>query len=366
MTMSVRQRLLTALALKEPDRLPITLYGVYPYSRDHVFWSRPSYRPLLDFARENIDPLGGWGTWNVEQGHFYARVAVCTRTLESEAVVERTVQTSRGPLRCITRTTPTATWTTKHFCQDQDDIQRFMSIGYEPVYPDLTPALDVERNVGERALMFHNCISDPLDIVARLFSPEDFAIRCITETATIKKMLEKMFEHIYDYLHYVLDHGPRSLYIIAGPEFATAPLLAPRYFDEFVTPFDSRLIDLIHSHGSWATISCNGRLDGVLERIADMGPTALMSIEPPPMGDVSLAEVKRRVGDRLCLIGNIQSWEMLALTREEIDARVRQAVKDGAPGGGFILATCGSPLEERLSPSVLANYVHLVESACKG
>jgi len=360
-TMTVRQRLLAALALKEPDRLPITLYGVYPYSHDDWRYQRPSYRPLLDFAREQTDPFC---LWNVEHPEFYTNVPIRTRTLEGGAFAERTVETPLGPISTITNTSPATQWTRKHYCQNQEDIDRFMSIRYEPARPDLTPALELERSVGEKALMYIGLL-DPIAIVGDLFEPEDFAIRCITETATIKKMIEKVSEHVCDYVQYLLDHGPRSIYMIAGAEYATAPLLAPRYFDEFVIPFDTQLVDLIQCHGSWPVIHCHGQLDGVLERIADMGAVGLHPMEAPPMGDVPLAEVKRRVGDRLCLIGNIQIGDVIALAPEEIDQQVGEAVKDGAAGGGFILSITASPYEEELSPRALANYMQIVESARK-
>jgi hypothetical protein len=356
--MNVRERLLTALAGKEPDRMPITLYGVYPYSAGDWRAARPSYRPLLDLAREETDPFC---QWSIDQGTFYSRVPATARILEDGAFVERTVETPLGPLTCVTNTSPATQWIKKFYLQDDDDVQRFLSIPYEPVRPDLRPVLELDQSVGQRALMC-TAFLDGLGVVADLFTPEEFAIRCVSQKRTIRGMIEKVSEQLYDYLGYLLNHSPRSLYIIGGPELATAPLLAPRYFDEFVMPFDRRLVEMIHQHGSWAAIHCHGRLNGVLERIADLGADALHPCEAPPMGDVPLAEVKRRVGDRLCLIGNVQIGDVIGGERDEVDVRVREAVRDGAPGGGFILSITASPYEEELSTQALENYRQFVRS----
>ena len=80
------------------------------------------------------------------------------------------------------------------------------------------------------------------------------------------------------------------------------------------------------------------------------------------MGDVQLAEVKRRVGDRMCLIGNVQIGDVIGGERDEVDVRVREAVRDGAPGGGFILSITASPYEEKLSEQTLENYRQFVRS----
>ena len=190
--MNVRERLLAALAGQEPDRMPITLYGVYPYSVGDWRASRPSYRPLLDLAREETDPFC---QWNIDQGTFYSRVPSTTRTLEDGAFVERRIETPLGPLTCITNTSPATQWIKKFYLQDDDDIQRFLSIPYEPVRPDLRPVLALDRSVGERALMC-TAFLDGLGVVADLFTPEEFAIRCITQRRTIRGMIEKVSEQL--------------------------------------------------------------------------------------------------------------------------------------------------------------------------
>ena len=51
----------------------------------------------------------------------------------------------------------------------------------------------------------------------------------------------------------------------------------------------------------------------LLERIADMGPDAMETLTPPGMGgDVDLAEAKRRVGERVCLVGG---WDQFHFSR---------------------------------------------------
>ena len=71
---------------------------------------------------------------------------------------------------------------------------------------------------------------------------------------------------------------------------------------------------------------------------------------PPPVGDVDLAEVKRRIGDRVCLQGYTDLIYVLKLgTPALIDRTVREAIEIAGPAG-FILGTSdsirdGTPLE---------------------
>lgn len=58
---------------------------------------------------------------------------------------------------------------------------------------------------------------------------------------------------------------------------------------------------------------------------------------------MTLAESRKRVGDRLCLVGNVDITHMLVdATREEVVEEVRGCIRDGAQGGGYIMAATNS------------------------
>jgi uroporphyrinogen decarboxylase len=54
---------------------------------------------------------------------------------------------------------------------------------------------------------------------------------------------------------------------------------------------------------------------------------------------MELAKVKEMVGDRICLMGNIDITHILVdATRDEVFGAVEQAICDAGKGGGYILA----------------------------
>jgi uroporphyrinogen-III decarboxylase len=93
-----------------------------------------------------------------------------------------------------------------------------------------------------------------------------------------------------------------------------------------------------------------------------MGTDSLNPLEPPPLGDVILADAKQRIGDRVCLVGNIQYEELAAATEEEVDGMVRRAIEQGAPGGGFILALCAAPYEVPIPPRTAKNLIRYMQA----
>ena len=58
-----------------------------------------------------------------------------------------------------------------------------------------------------------------------------------------------------------------------------------------------------------------------------------------PQGGVDIAEVKRRVGDKVCLIGNVSCAMLDTGTDEQVIDSARYALRHGMPGGGYVFAT---------------------------
>ena len=119
--------------------------------------------------------------------------------------------------------------------------------------------------------------------------------------------------------------------------FNTGPFLPPEWFDDFVAPYLSRLVRGYRSQGHYVIKHTDGNIMPILDRLVDAGPHALHSLDP--QGDVDIAEVKRLVGDRLCLIGNVNCGLLDSGSEEECRESARYALEQGLPGGGYIFST---------------------------
>jgi len=119
--------------------------------------------------------------------------------------------------------------------------------------------------------------------------------------------------------------------------FNTGPFFSPAMFDDFVTPY---LADLIRGYRAqnWYVIKhTDGNIMPILDRLLLGGPHALHSLDP--QGGVDIAEVKRRVGDRVCLIGNVNCGLLDTGTDAECVESARYALRHGMPGGRYVFST---------------------------
>jgi uroporphyrinogen decarboxylase len=119
--------------------------------------------------------------------------------------------------------------------------------------------------------------------------------------------------------------------------FNTGPFLSPAMFDDFVTPYLAELIRGYRAQGWYVIKHTDGNIMPILDRLLLGAPHALHSLDP--QGGVDIAELKRRVGDRVCLIGNVNCGLLDTGTDEQVVASAQYALRHGMPGGRYIFST---------------------------
>jgi uroporphyrinogen decarboxylase len=115
------------------------------------------------------------------------------------------------------------------------------------------------------------------------------------------------------------------------------PFLSPDQFAEFVTPSLKKLIAGQRQLGFYTIKHSDGNIMPVIDQIVDCAPHALHSLDP--QGGVDIAEVKKKYGQRVCLIGNVNCGLMDTGTDEQVVESAHYALKHGMPGGGYIFST---------------------------
>ena len=123
-------------------------------------------------------------------------------------------------------------------------------------------------------------------------------------------------------------------------------LQSPEIFDQFCLPSIIEMTRACKAAGVPSMLHSCGKERHVVERCAERTDLDCINpLEEPPMGDCVLSEIKGEFGDRLALMGNLDTCTlMLTGTPEEVAAASRKAIDDAAAGGGFILSTgdqCG-------------------------
>lgn len=132
--------------------------------------------------------------------------------------------------------------------------------------------------------------------------------------------------------------------ILISSAFAGAGFLSRQHYEEFVLPYERRVIAGIKEQFDIPvyTHTC-GAIGDRLDLIAATGSNGIDTLDPPPLGTVELAEAKSQTAGKVFLKGNLDPVNSLLLaTPQKAREAVGRCLRDAAPGGGYILSSACS------------------------
>jgi uroporphyrinogen decarboxylase len=165
-----------------------------------------------------------------------------------------------------------------------------------------------------------------------------FVYRLTDEPEKVKAEAEARVAEVLNTAERLQRHGGLDGFIMTCDYcFNAGPFLSPAQFGEFVTPYLAKTIQGYRDLGFYAIKHTDGNIMPILDQLVQANPHALHSLDP--QAGVDIAEVKRRYGKQLCLIGNVNCGLLDTGTDEEVAASARYALKHGMRGDGYIFST---------------------------
>ncbi len=118
-------------------------------------------------------------------------------------------------------------------------------------------------------------------------------------------------------------------------------LSTPDIFREITLPTLKKQTKMAKDAGIPSFLHSCGRARGLVEICAnETDLNCINPIEPPPTGDCYLAEIKKKFGNKIAFMGNINTLSLMKTgSLKEIEEACIKAIDDAAHNGGFILST---------------------------
>jgi len=388
--LSSRERILRTVAGKPVDHVPI--FAPIPWNPltpepARTDWKAHSnYRCLVDLAKQHCDFFAqlevpertpfrnlkqGYGMQGIPEGIFDRRfflvppdcVEVCGEEIrDGTRFIRYQVHTPRGVLTTTdaVRTGEDTVWEFEPLIKDVDDAKKLIALPHRFDPPDLSAYFSQREQLGDRgvAVCF---VSSPVVMVSRLTGFQKFLEWTITERALLDRMFGTIQERIAERLQFVLDRGAGPVFRFGGSEQATPPMMSAHGFDRFVLGCEQPLWQRVRSAGQIVWVHCHGKVGTVIEKFRDGGAQLLDPVEPPPQGDIEIAEAKvsARSGP-LTLIGNIEFSALQSDTPEQIVTQVRHAIHDG--GAQHLILGSSAEAISVVNDRLRDNIVHFIEA----
>jgi len=305
--MTSRERMLTALANKRPDRLPCQVHGWMDYYLKKylggIDWYQANERFGMDQAiyqspayRYDQRDLANWERKGGDRG----------TTSDGVHRWKETITTPGGTLHHAGESNEITGWETEHLVKTEADFELWAKYLPVPVAADFAAVRAARDKLGDRGIVRSHPFS------AGQGSPwQSFCILVGTQPAIYLAMDNPAF------IHHALDaicrktlrvtelwKGTPADMVEVGGGAGSSTVISPKMFEEFCLPYDRRQAEALHAVGLKIVYHLCGGLMPMLDLVARTGADGLETMTPPSMGgDCNLREASRHVGDKLFFIG---------------------------------------------------------------
>ncbi len=187
----------------------------------------------------------------------------------------------------------------------------------------------------------------------------EFLMLIYDDPARLHAILQAYTQRAIEYGHLLIAEGVDAVQINADYCFNTGPWLSPARFKEFILPYMQRQVTAFKELGAYVLKHTDGNTWPLLDMMIGTGIDALHGIQPSAGMDI--ARLKQQVGDRVTLFGAIDSDTLINGTPADVARDVEYCLKHAAHGGGFVLTSsnsvqAGTPFE---------NYMGMLQTARK-
>ena len=363
-----KQRLLRATRHEEVDRVPVSprYYDYLLGTRgceciQHCIWMAQQYEH--DLMPTYVPPQNNYLLHHTGPYSDLRRVAASMDVEETgeTITVRRRFNTPAGTLtdaRSVPR--PGSIVVFEHIIEplvetrsDLDKIRFLLPAPHEAFVGDI-PLL--QEMIGERGILTPKATQGVDQFLMDALGVQQALEMYYDDRELLAQLLRLFQEYHRAILKRVLEQGAE---IVFEPWYNCSMGVgwSPAQFREMFLPLIRENVELIHSYGAYVDYYDDGKMDSVLEDLADAGVDIVETLAPPPLGDVDLASAKARIGHRVCLKGHIDQVNLICFGNpHQIREAVRSAIEVAAPGGGFILGTADSIRPESPPENIQAYF----------
>jgi len=331
------ERIFRALDRQKPDVVPTMEIYIDPKVRDAIL-PGASYEDFVDFM--DLDAIV---ITDVADERYYETLDRANDIIRDKwGVIKR----STGELDSFPIEAP---------IKSETDLG-----SYVPPDPDLSWKYDelksaVKRFKGQRAVVAF--LVDVFYIVNEMRGMADHFMDVIRNPNLIEQINKIVLDYNLKYIKNCIDVGVDIVWI--GGDYATnfGPMLSPRLMERFAIGPLKAQIEMCKRHGIRVVKHTDGDVTKILDMMIEAGIDAYHPIDP--VAGMDIGEVKKKYGDRLCLVGNIDCAQLLSWgTEEEVRQAVKECLRKAGAGGGLICASSNT-IHSGVKPG---NYVTMVSA----
>lgn len=340
--MTGRERFLTALSNRKPDRLPCQVHAWMEYylktylggkdqfaayeavGMDPVIYTGPEY--LYDTRKVEKEWKVEWRDLGMgPDGYFHW---------------EKNITTPEGVLKESGANNRYTGWTTEYIIKTPEDFEIWKKYCPRPIAVDWTPVIQARERIGDRGIVrggFYDFGqgSPWQSFSSCMFGSQAAIFACYDDPEWVHSVLNHLLERKLEVIEMA---GKQEFDLVeCGGGGGSSTVISPAMHREFCLPYDRKQIKALHDHGAKVVYHLCGGLMPLLETVVENGADALETMTPREMGgDCDLAEATRRVGDRLAFVGGFDQNAGFEKGDPQTVRKLVRKLFESCPDGGYI------------------------------
>jgi len=341
MSMTSKERMMTALRGGVPDRLPVTIHQWQQYHLDRYMKGVDQLEAFLavgldaSITPSELSRFDDSPSWRVNEESMGVQ--------DGHQVTRHSIATPDGELTFVTASSPVTTYVTEHMIKNRQDAEIYLS--HRP--PQRLDRALLSRwydRTGDAGIVrgFVDMWGQPgvWQDFCSLLGTQEAIFWAMDEPAFVHHFLNTIAEWKADYVQREMA-GARYDLIEHGGGTASSTVISPTMFDEFCVPYDERVIAALHEVGLPVVYHTCGGMMAILNNIPRNGCDASETLSPPGVGGDIHREhrstVKRVLGSKVSLIGGLDQHGILTKgTAVQVKEEVKSLFESFGLGGGYI------------------------------
>lgn len=213
----------------------------------------------------------------------------------------------------------------------------------------------IKEHSGKKAVILH--LNDVLSIPSRLMPFNEFLMKLIDDPETIKTLVRMSVDINLEMAKEAKKRGIKIVYTGDDYAYNLGPIISPGKFRDIFFPELKRVISGYKELGLLVIKHTDGNIMSIIDMIIESGFDCIDPIDP--IAGMSLEQIKKKYGDRICIKGNVDCSSTLSFkSAKETIEETKNCLDIGMPGGGYILSSSNS-IHSSVKPE---NYRAMLET----
>ncbi len=169
-----------------------------------------------------------------------------------------------------------------------------------------------------------------------------FARALFVKPDLIRRLINQSVRRAEERIKVAVDFGVDA--ISCGADYAgiNGPLIPPKYFREFILPALRRITNLCHRLGVLFIKHTDGNLKPIeREFLIESGIDGYLAVEP--RAGMNIGYLKKKYGDKVAFLGNVDcAYTLVYGSEQDVRIETRNIIDVAADGGGLVIASSNS------------------------